>query len=154
MYNQAMNRTYRYQAAILQDNHILLIQHLEYGTGRSYWLLPGGGIEPIESEEDCVQREVWEETGLRVKVERLLMDEPELVGAVRRKTYLCIPLSGEASPGYEPEPELVDVYRIAEVRWLNLLDESCWDEAVKSDRFTYPELKRLRRILNLDQEPE
>ena len=142
-------RTTRYQGAILRHDHILLIQHHEHQSGRSYWLLPGGGLEPGESEEDCVRREMNEETGLEVQVERLLLDGPERTGKTyeRRKTYLCKPLSGEARPGYEPEPGLAEIYAITAVRWLDLRDESAWGEAVKSDPFTYPELKRIREIL-------
>ena len=77
-----MTRITRYQGAIIRDHHILLIQQTEHASGRSYWLLPGGGIEPDETEEDCVQREMWEETGLHVHVQCLLLDEP--VAGMRR----------------------------------------------------------------------
>ena len=53
----------RYQAAIMIGSQILLIRHEEHNHGRTYWLLPGGGREDGESEEECVIREMREETG-------------------------------------------------------------------------------------------
>ncbi|MFF3735565.1 NUDIX hydrolase [Streptomyces sp. NPDC002476] len=59
----------RVAAVIIRDRHVLMVR--ERGTGPSgrhdgqeYWTLPGGGIEPDESPEDAVIREVAEETGL------------------------------------------------------------------------------------------
>ncbi len=136
-------RRTRYQGAIIRQDHILVIQHREHSSGRSYWLLPGGGLEPGESEEDCVQREMWEETGLQVRVDRLLLDEPALDDPTyrRMKTYLCTPLAGEAQPGYEPEPEPSSHYAISAVRWLDLQDEQSWGDDVREDSWTYPTLK-------------
>jgi 8-oxo-dGTP pyrophosphatase MutT (NUDIX family) len=36
------------------------------------WCLPGGGMEAGESVTEACEREVWEETGLRVRVRRLV----------------------------------------------------------------------------------
>ncbi|MHB0802924.1 NUDIX domain-containing protein [Bacillus thuringiensis] len=38
--------------------------------GGEYWSLPAGAIEPGETPEEAVVREVWEETGLKVQVKK------------------------------------------------------------------------------------
>ncbi len=77
-----MSRKIRYQGAIINDHQILLVRHAEHVSGRSYWIIPGGGIEAGETEEECVQREMLEETNLRVEVERLLLDEEGIRGGI------------------------------------------------------------------------
>lgn len=56
--------------AIVQhaDGRILLCHRRD----RDLWNLPGGGVEPGESPWEAVKREVTEEVGLVVNVERLL----------------------------------------------------------------------------------
>lgn len=146
-----MTEITRCQAAILQGDRVLLILHREHGSGRSYWLLPGGRWEDGETAEECVRREMWEETGLTVRVERLLYEEPSKVirpgGYTRYWTYLCTPLSGEAKPGYEPEPEPSTLYAIAEVGWFDLRDASTWGEQVLSDPLTAYVMKKLQHTL-------
>ena len=145
-----MKRNARYQGAIVQNDTILLIRHLEHRNGRTYWLLPGGRREGEETEEDCVRREMKEETGLEVRVNRLLLsDEPESDLRVYQlyKTYLCTPLSHGASPGYEPEPDSSAAYAIVEVKWFDLRSEETWGEMIVNDKITYPLLKRIQQAL-------
>jgi 8-oxo-dGTP pyrophosphatase MutT (NUDIX family) len=147
-----MSRTTRYQGAIIRNDHVLLIKHREHATGRDYWVIPGGGREDGETDEECVMREVKEETHLNVTVKKLLLDEPGHPGGVyqRLKTYLCIPMAGEAYPGYEPEFEASEAYAITEVGWFDLRDEATWSEKVVTDPFTYPLLQRIRAALGYD----
>lgn len=55
-------------AVILNESNKLLLQKKADGS----WSLPAGMIEPAESPSQAVIREVREETGLKVKVERVL----------------------------------------------------------------------------------
>jgi 8-oxo-dGTP pyrophosphatase MutT (NUDIX family) len=57
-------------SAVLFDEtrtKVLLTRRKDNGS----WCLPGGMIEPGETVSECCVREVWEETGLRVRVLRL-----------------------------------------------------------------------------------
>ena len=146
-----MSRTTRYQAAIMRGEEILLIKHQEHKNGNAYWVLPGGGIEDGETEIQCIQREVREETNLEVKVVELLLDEPpqhkdERVYQ-RFKTYLCQPITTQASPGYEPEPEAAAKYAITDVGWFNINAETAWDELIVLDGIIAPAVRRIRAAL-------
>jgi 8-oxo-dGTP diphosphatase len=145
-----MKRETRYQGAIIGNHHILLIKHCEHATGRAYWLLPGGGREADETEEACVRREMHEETGLDVAVERLLLDEDDIpfeTYYTRLKTYLCRAVSGSAEPGYDPESDSAQQHSIAEVRWFDLRSSAGWSDCVTHDPLIFPLLHRIRAVL-------
>jgi 8-oxo-dGTP pyrophosphatase MutT (NUDIX family) len=51
------------RVVILNDRgEVLMFRHT--GRTRTYWVLPGGGVEPGESWEQAALREMWEETGM------------------------------------------------------------------------------------------
>jgi 8-oxo-dGTP pyrophosphatase MutT (NUDIX family) len=142
-------RIIRYQAAIIQDDHILLVRQRNPTSGYEWWNVPGGGREEGESEKECVVREAKEETSLDVKVERLLIDGTSHPHSMyqRFKTYLCTPVGGEAQPGYGPE--VADGWLI-DVRWFDLRDASQLTlEAVNNDT-AHAMLQRICRALGYD----
>lgn len=51
--------------AVLENAHGQLLLHKR--TDFNVWAFPGGGAEEGESAEDCIVREVFEETGLKIK---------------------------------------------------------------------------------------
>ena len=58
-------------SAIVLDeagSKILLTRRTDNGR----WCLPGGAMDAGESLEECCVREVWEETGLKVRIVRLI----------------------------------------------------------------------------------
>ncbi len=60
----------RVAVAIRRERQVLLVEHTK--DGRSYWLLPGGGLDWGETLHTAGAREVVEETALGVKVGKLL----------------------------------------------------------------------------------
>jgi 8-oxo-dGTP diphosphatase len=71
-------RTIRCVGAIVHDsNGRLLLVRRANPPGEGMWSIPGGRVEPNETDEAAVTREVSEETGLSVTVGRL-------VGSVER----------------------------------------------------------------------
>jgi ADP-ribose pyrophosphatase YjhB (NUDIX family) len=54
----------------VRDGHILLVRHRK--NGDSYWLLPGGGVEPGETLTEALERELREECGVATRTEELL----------------------------------------------------------------------------------
>ena len=57
-------------AAVITDQEGNIL--LQEKSGGESWSLPAGGIEPGESPDEAIIREVLEETGLHVIVERVL----------------------------------------------------------------------------------
>jgi 8-oxo-dGTP diphosphatase len=53
-------------AVILIDNKILAVQRGEQMKLPLKWEFPGGKIEPNESEEECIKREVKEELNIEI----------------------------------------------------------------------------------------
>ena len=149
-----MDCTTRYQGAIVKDHHILLIKHQEHASGYSYWVLPGGKRELGETEEDCVQREMLEETGLDVTVERLILNEEGIpLGIYKRlKTYLCRVIRGEARAGFEPEARAAQEYAISEVRWFDLNNAYKWVDDMNGSPFILPLMYRIRGALGYSAE--
>lgn len=56
-------------AIIFDENKKVLLTRR---TDNGQWCLPGGAMEPGESAAEACAREVWEETGLRVRATRLV----------------------------------------------------------------------------------
>lgn len=59
-------------AVIQKDNKILVTQR-GYGKWKGKWEFPGGKIEPGETKEEALQREIQEELGVEISIGEYLM---------------------------------------------------------------------------------
>ena len=79
-------------------DEILLVNHVK--DGRSYWLLPGGGLEFGESLTAALERELREEAGIETRTGKLLLIAeslpPDRHRHVLNLIYQGQVLSGEA----------------------------------------------------------
>ena len=92
-------------AVIVADGQVLIVKR-KYEPLAGQWSIPGGAVEVGETLEDCVAREMLEETGLEVAVgpvievfDRISRDDQ---GKVQYHfvlvDYLCWPVGGELQP--------------------------------------------------------
>ena len=135
----------RYQAVILRDDNAMLLVRCIFSDGRDWWMIPGGGRED-ETEEECIVREVREETGLDVRVERLLVDlpaDPPDGTYVRWRSFLCRVLGGEAAPGGGEGGG----NQLVEAMWVPLFDACAWPDVIANDPFLLPQLHAFRAEL-------
>ncbi|MEM9163165.1 MAG: A/G-specific adenine glycosylase [Cyanobacteria bacterium P01_F01_bin.4] len=93
------------------DGRILIDRRKQEGLLGGLWEFPGGKIEPNESVEDCVRREIQEELGIEIEVQdRLITIEHAYTHfKVTLNVFNCTHLSGT------PQPIECD-----EVKWVSL----------------------------------
>jgi 8-oxo-dGTP diphosphatase len=96
----------RAQVVLLEGDRVLMARHDRAGC--IFWVLPGGAVEPNETVEEAAVREVLEETGLEIRLLRLLfVDGPREAPGVKitspRHTYLGEIIGGTLTSIREPE---------------------------------------------------
>jgi ADP-ribose pyrophosphatase YjhB (NUDIX family) len=91
------------RGAVVRDGKILLIQERADGM----WAMPGGWADLGNSPASVAEREVWEESGFRVKAEKVVavIDanriEPMEFYHAYKIIFLCRLLEGEPRTSYE-----------------------------------------------------
>jgi len=89
-------------AVIRDDEGRLLLIKRGHEPGAGLWSLPGGRIEPGETDTEALAREMREETGLTVKVGRRLgsVRRPGLGGdVIDISDYAATVIAGRLTPG-------------------------------------------------------
>lgn len=65
-------KTIKVSAAIIKHGHSIFATQRGYGVQKGKWEFPGGKIEPGESPEQAVVREIREELAMEIVVQKLL----------------------------------------------------------------------------------
>jgi ADP-ribose pyrophosphatase YjhB (NUDIX family) len=114
------------RTVVLQDEKVLLVGHRSTKNDKVWWMAPGGLVNTGESAIHAATREVLEETGLEVEIDRLIYwaewiwERSHCVELV----FLGEVTGGQLAAGNDPElPE--DQQIIFEARFFDLdeLDE-------------------------------
>ena len=106
------------RAILIAQQKILLIHTYIPDSDKLIWLCPGGGVEADETYEQCLYREVFEETGLRIQQHSGLAWQRAPTFQLRGKRYrqeeryFIVPCSAfEPTTQYNPAAEEADIFR-------------------------------------------
>ena len=106
-------------AIILRDGRIFATQR-GYGEWKDWWEFPGGKIEPGESTEDALKREIREELATEIEVDELLTtmeyDYPKF--HLTMHCYLCTIISGDLSLLEHEDARWLAIDELDNVKWL------------------------------------
>lgn len=124
--------------AVVRDGRLLLVRRASR-HGRGNWQLPGGYIEPDETIEQAVVREVLEESGVRTEVEAVLglrsRYDPENGNGIY-VVMLLTAIGGEPAADNR-EVDQAGYFTLDEIRGLSPLPPVNWEIAQRvlaSDR--------------------
>jgi len=82
---------------VRRGHDVLICRRRQAGSFGGYWEFPGGKVEPGETAEQCLVRELSEEVGLEVAPARAyaVIEFAHAKGTIRLHPFLCDLISGE-----------------------------------------------------------
>ncbi|MFC2035785.1 NUDIX hydrolase [Chloroflexota bacterium] len=107
--------------AIDVDDNVLLVKQFREAVGKELLEIPAGGIETDENPQDCVRRELQEETGyLPKKIEKL---GGFYLAPGYCTEYLCLYLATDLTPSrlYADDTESIELVRVPVTQILSLI---------------------------------
>jgi ADP-ribose pyrophosphatase len=109
-------------AVVFKDGCVLLVRRGQ-PPAENFWAIPGGSVEIGETLQEAAERELLEETGIRIRAAEPIYSfdviERDKVGSIRFH-YVIVDLSAEYLSG---EPAAGDDAR--EARWVSASEINC-----------------------------
>ena len=107
-------------AAILRKDNTIFATEKGYGEFKGYWEFPGGKVEPGESLEEALRREIREELQVEIHIEEkfteLDYDYPHF--HLMMHCYFCSVLSGEITLVEATDARWLKKEELNTVKWL------------------------------------
>jgi 8-oxo-dGTP diphosphatase len=105
-------------AAILRDGRVLAARRTSPAAAAGRWEFPGGKVEPGETPEDALVREVVEELGCRIEVTGWLAGEVPIGASHILAVALAQLVDGEPDPVEHDLVRWLAAAELGDVDWL------------------------------------
>ena len=99
-------------AVVIRDGKVLAARRAPGQKNEGLWEFPGGKVEPGETDEACLEREMREEFGIEGKTLKHVMDNRYVYGALGESILLCAYVFKWVSGAFELRVH-------DEIRWVN-----------------------------------
>ena len=113
-------KTIRVVAAVIHKDGKIFVTQRGYGAYKDFWEFPGGKIEPGETSEAALIREIKEELNTTISIERFLMtveyDYPEF--HLSMDCYWCSILEGHLDLIEHESAAWLSKEHIRDINWL------------------------------------
>jgi 8-oxo-dGTP diphosphatase len=119
VFNLGVERQVVVGAAIIRDGRVLAARRTAPASAAGRWEFPGGKVEPGETESESLVREVEEELGLRIRIDRWLTGVEELGDRYVLKVALAAIEAGEPVLTEHDELRWLAAGELDEVDWLD-----------------------------------
>ena len=107
-------------AAIILDGDKIFATQRGYGDWKDWWEFPGGKMEPCETQEEALRREIREELSAEIRVDELLCtvdyDYPEF--HLIMHCYLCSLLTDTLRLNEHESAKWLSRNELRSVQWL------------------------------------
>jgi 8-oxo-dGTP diphosphatase len=106
-------------AALLRNGRVLAARRTTPPAAAGRWELPGGKVEPGETPEEALVREIAEELGCRVAVVGWLAGSSPISDGLRLEVARVDLVDGEPDPVEHDRVRWLTADRLEEVDWLD-----------------------------------
>ena len=128
-------RKTRVQIAIVEDEQVLLLYHVMPQQDKTFWGLPGGGVEKNETPEQAAIREAKEETCLDIVLADFRHEQKAENSPFYEEilTFIGYPAGGTAKLGHDPEEGMEAIVQLTDIKWHPLYKDEGLDNIAKKD---------------------
>lgn len=127
----------RVVAAVIRDHERLLAcRRAPHKSLAGKWEFPGGKVEPLESDEGALAREIQEELGVGIIVEEFLIETSQYHGEKLIEMFTYLATLGAERPTQSSDHD--------QMKWLSLNELSQYDWA----ELDIPVIERLQELFN------
>jgi ADP-ribose pyrophosphatase YjhB (NUDIX family) len=115
-------------SAIIRNGNKLLLVKEALESGKERWIFPGGGVNFGESLEEALKREIKEELGMEIKVEKFFGFKEAIFPKVNYHTIIFFFLAKPLGKLSVKEKKILDAryFDFKEIENLDLVDSARW----------------------------